>query len=128
MVRIHEAPDTATLDFSSTSGSTQQDETLGQAAFDLHLHDMPLEQEQQGAAGPPDAVVSADMEDRLDTANQKPEMKLVVISNRVAPFDPNKPQTGGLAAGLEPVVERSGAVWMGSRRTAATGASSRCRS
>ncbi|MCK1494801.1 hypothetical protein IVB14_31440 [Bradyrhizobium sp. 180] len=41
-------------------------------------------------------------------------MKLVVISNRVAPFDPNKPQTGGLAAGLEPVVERSGAVWMGS--------------
>ncbi|MGY4403877.1 alpha,alpha-trehalose-phosphate synthase (UDP-forming) [Bradyrhizobium sp. USDA 3315] len=41
-------------------------------------------------------------------------MKLVVISNRVAPFDPTKPQTGGLAAALEPVVERSGAVWIGS--------------
>ncbi|MFK4719100.1 hypothetical protein [Bradyrhizobium niftali] len=130
MVRIHEAPDSATLDSSSTSGSTQQDETLGQAAFDLYLHDMPLEQEQgqQGAAGPSDAVVSADMEDRLDTVNQKPEMKLVVISNRVAPFDPNKPQTGGLAAGFEPVVERSGAVWMGSSENPGTGASSRCRS
>ncbi|MBP1290314.1 MULTISPECIES: alpha,alpha-trehalose-phosphate synthase (UDP-forming) [Bradyrhizobium] len=41
-------------------------------------------------------------------------MKLVIISNRLAPFDPNKPPTGGLAAALEPVVERSGAVWMGS--------------
>lgn len=52
MVRIHDAPDTATLDSSSTSGATQQNETLGRAAFDLHLHDIPLEQEQQGAAGP----------------------------------------------------------------------------
>ncbi|MCS3519218.1 hypothetical protein [Bradyrhizobium elkanii] len=44
----------------------------------------------------------------------QPDLKLVVISNRVAPFDPSKPQTGGLAAALEPVVERSGAVWVGS--------------
>ncbi|RXH36695.1 alpha,alpha-trehalose-phosphate synthase [Bradyrhizobium nanningense] len=48
-------------------------------------------------------------------------MKLVVISNRVAPFDPNKPQTGGLAAGLEPVVERFGALWMGSSDTRGDG-------
>jgi trehalose 6-phosphate synthase len=41
MVRIHDAIDTATLASSSTSGATQQDETLSQAAFDLHLHDMP---------------------------------------------------------------------------------------
>ncbi|UFW51361.1 alpha,alpha-trehalose-phosphate synthase (UDP-forming) [Bradyrhizobium arachidis] len=121
MVRIHDAIDTATLASSSTSGTTQQDETLGQAAFDLQLHDMPLEQEQQGGAGPSDAVVSADMEDGLDTVNQKPEMKLVVISNRVAPFDPNKPQTGGLAAGLEPVVQHSGALWVGSSDTQGDG-------
>ncbi|WP_165405355.1 alpha,alpha-trehalose-phosphate synthase (UDP-forming) [Bradyrhizobium genosp. SA-3] len=114
MFRIHDTLDTATLDSSSTPGPTQQDETTGQAAFDQHLDEIPLEQEQQGGAGPSDAVVSGEVEDRLDTVNQKPDMKLVVISNRVAPFDPNKPQTGGLAAGLEPVVERSGAVWMGS--------------
>ncbi|RXG86906.1 trehalose-6-phosphate synthase [Bradyrhizobium zhanjiangense] len=48
-------------------------------------------------------------------------MKLVVISNRIAPFDPNNPQTGGLAAGLEPVVERSGAVWIGSSETRGDG-------
>lgn len=121
MVRIHEAPDTATLASSSTSGPTQQDGSLGQAAFDLHLHDIPLEQEQQGAAGPSDAVASSDMEDGLATVNQKPEMKLVVISNRVAPFDPNKPQIGGLAASLEPVVERSGALWVGSSDTRGDG-------
>ncbi|MGY4627004.1 alpha,alpha-trehalose-phosphate synthase (UDP-forming) [Bradyrhizobium sp. USDA 4486] len=121
MVRIHDAIDTAALDSSSTSGATQQDETLSQAAFDLHLNDMPLEQEQQGSAGPSDAVVLADMEDDLDTVNRKPEMKLVVISNRVAPFDPNKPQIGGLAAGLEPVVERSGALWVGSSDTRGDG-------
>ncbi|QOG21050.1 alpha,alpha-trehalose-phosphate synthase (UDP-forming) [Bradyrhizobium sp. SEMIA] len=121
MVRIHDAIDTATLASSSTSGTTQQDETLSQAAFDLQLHDMPLEQEQQGGAGPSDAVVSADMEDGLDTVNQKPEMKLVVISNRVAPFDPNRPQIGGLAAGLEPVVQHSGALWVGSSDTQGDG-------
>ncbi|PPQ19294.1 trehalose-6-phosphate synthase [Bradyrhizobium sp. AC87j1] len=48
-------------------------------------------------------------------------MKLVVISNRIAPFDPNKPQTGGLTAALEPVVERSGAVWIGSSETRGDG-------
>ncbi|WP_235885286.1 trehalose-6-phosphate synthase [Bradyrhizobium frederickii] len=39
-------------------------------------------------------------------------MKLVVISNRGARFDPNEPQTGGLAAGLKPILECSEAVWM----------------
>ncbi|UWU75739.1 trehalose-6-phosphate synthase [Bradyrhizobium huanghuaihaiense] len=110
MVRIHDTLDSATLDSSSTSGATQRDETLGQAAFALHLDEIPLEQEQEGGAGPSHAVASADVEHR--SVNQQPDMKLVVISNRGAPFDPNKPQTGGLAAALEPVVERSGAVWM----------------
>ncbi|WP_198028305.1 trehalose-6-phosphate synthase [Bradyrhizobium sp. WSM1743] len=110
MVRIHDTLDTAWLDSSSTSGATQHDETLGQAAFALHLDEIPLEQEQEGGADPSHAVASADAEHR--SVNQQPDMKLVVISNRGAPFDPNKPQTSGLAAALEPVVERSGAVWM----------------
>ncbi|WP_225129780.1 MULTISPECIES: hypothetical protein [unclassified Bradyrhizobium] len=110
MVRIHDALDTATVDSGGTSGATQEDETSAQAAFALHLDEIPLEQEQEGGAGPSHAVASGDAEHR--SVNQQPDMKLVVISNRGAPFDPNKPQTGGLAAALESVVERSGAVWM----------------
>ena len=41
-------------------------------------------------------------------------MNLVVVSNRVARAKPNEPMTGGLAAALLPVVEQSGAVWVGS--------------
>ena len=41
-------------------------------------------------------------------------MKLVVVSNRVARGKPNEPMTGGLAAALLPVVEKSGAIWVGS--------------
>ena len=41
-------------------------------------------------------------------------MNLVVISNRVARGKPNEPMTGGLAAALLPVVEKSGAIWVGS--------------
>ncbi|MBB4372919.1 trehalose 6-phosphate synthase [Bradyrhizobium sp. cir1] len=115
MVRIHAALDTA------TSGATEQDESGGQTAFDMHLDGVPLEQGQHEGAGPSAAVVSSDPEGRLNTVNHQPDMKLVVISNRVAPFDPNKPQTGGLAAGLEPVVERSGALWVGSSDTRGDG-------
>jgi trehalose 6-phosphate synthase len=39
---------------------------------------------------------------------------LVVISNRVARGKANEPMTGGLAAALLPVVEKSGAIWVGS--------------
>jgi len=39
---------------------------------------------------------------------------LVVVSNRVARAKPNEPMTGGLAAALLPVVEKSGAIWVGS--------------
>jgi trehalose 6-phosphate synthase len=39
---------------------------------------------------------------------------LVVVSNRVARANANEPMTGGLAAALLPVVEKSGAVWIGS--------------
>ncbi len=41
-------------------------------------------------------------------------MNLVVVSNRVARAKANEPMTGGLAAALLPVVERSGAIWVGS--------------
>src|ERR1700677_388318 len=39
---------------------------------------------------------------------------LVVVSNRVARCKANEPMTGGLAAALLPVVENSGAIWVGS--------------
>ncbi|MFZ2159097.1 MAG: trehalose-6-phosphate synthase, partial [Bradyrhizobium sp.] len=41
-------------------------------------------------------------------------MNLVVVSNRVARGMANEPMTGGLAAALLPVVEESGAIWVGS--------------
>ncbi|UQR61401.1 trehalose-6-phosphate synthase [Bradyrhizobium sp. C-145] len=119
MVRIQDTLDTATLDSDSTSAAPGQDETIGQAAFDQHLDDRP--QEQQASAGPSDPSVSGEVEDRFNAVNRQPDLKLVIISNRVAPFDPNKPQTGGLAAALEPVVERSGAVWIGSSETRGDG-------
>src|ERR1700694_5680088 len=39
---------------------------------------------------------------------------LVVVSNRVARGKASEPMTGGLAAALLPVVEKSGAIWVGS--------------
>jgi trehalose 6-phosphate synthase len=41
-------------------------------------------------------------------------VNLVVVSNRVARGQANEPMTGGLAAALLPVVEKSGAIWVGS--------------
>jgi len=41
-------------------------------------------------------------------------LSLVVVSNRVARGNANEPMTGGLAAALLPVVEKSGAIWVGS--------------
>ncbi len=41
-------------------------------------------------------------------------MNLVVVSNRVARGKASEPMTGGLAAALLPVVEKSGAIWVGS--------------
>src|ERR1700723_4615498 len=41
-------------------------------------------------------------------------VNLVVVSNRVARGNANEPMTGGLAAALLPVVENSGAIWIGS--------------
>jgi trehalose 6-phosphate synthase len=41
-------------------------------------------------------------------------VSLVVVSNRVASGNANEPMTGGLAAALLPVVEKSGAIWVGS--------------
>src|SRR6201990_3708737 len=44
----------------------------------------------------------------------KGPVNLVVVSNRVARAKANEPMTGGLAAALLPVVENSGAIWVGS--------------
>ena len=41
-------------------------------------------------------------------------MNLIVVSNRVANGKAGEPMTGGLAAALLPVVEKSGAIWVGS--------------
>jgi trehalose 6-phosphate synthase len=41
-------------------------------------------------------------------------VNLVVVSNRVTRGAANEPMTGGLAAALLPVVEKSGAIWVGS--------------
>jgi trehalose 6-phosphate synthase len=41
-------------------------------------------------------------------------VNLIVVSNRVSRGKPNEPMTGGLAAALLPVVENSGAIWVGS--------------
>src|SRR4030088_167565 len=40
-------------------------------------------------------------------------VNLVVVSNRVARGKASEPMTGGLAAALLPVVEKSGAIWIG---------------
>src|SRR3954453_7478172 len=52
----------------------------------------------------------------LNTAdfNRRGPVNLVVVSNRVARGKANEPMTGGLAAALLPVVENSGAIWVGS--------------
>src|SRR5260370_2931225 len=46
--------------------------------------------------------------------NRRGPVNLVVVSNRVARGRANEPITGGLAAALRPVVEKSGAIWVGS--------------
>jgi len=41
-------------------------------------------------------------------------VNLVVVSNRITRGRANEPMTGGLAAALLPLVEKSGAIWVGS--------------
>src|SRR6059058_317798 len=53
-------------------------------------------------------VVNSPVPDRSGPVN------LVVVSNRVSRGKPNEPMTGGLAAALLPIVEKSGAIWVGS--------------
>src|ERR1700742_4016833 len=50
----------------------------------------------------------------LRVASGGDPVNLVVVSNRVARGKANEPMTGGLAAALLPVVENSGAIWVGS--------------
>ncbi|WEX91745.1 trehalose-6-phosphate synthase (plasmid) [Sinorhizobium garamanticum] len=83
------------------------------AAFDQHRREEAAQHcTQRSSADPSPCPGSAERKDHIGEATQQP--RLVLISNRVATFDPDQPKTGGLAAALEPVVERSGAVWMGS--------------
>src|SRR6201991_2945260 len=48
------------------------------------------------------------------STNRRGPVNLVVVSNRVSRGKPNEPMTGGLAAALLPVVEKTGAIWVGS--------------
>ncbi|QOZ23993.1 trehalose-6-phosphate synthase [Bradyrhizobium sp. CCBAU 51753] len=111
MVRIHDALDAATLAYGTTSGAAQQDETINQHAFDQQLDEISPELDEPSGAGPAHSIASDEV---ADVVNQQPDLKLVVISNRIAPSTPTNPRPEGLAAALEPVVERSGAVWVGS--------------
>lgn len=94
-----------------TSRARPEQLKMNQAAFEQQLSQAAL-----GRAKPADGphVVLAQREAATGMESQLSDEKLVVVSNRVSTFDPDKPKTGGLAAALEPVVERSGAVWTGS--------------
>jgi trehalose 6-phosphate synthase len=64
-----------------------------------------------------ETVTGNHIDERLLTANRnfrRGPVNLVVVSNRVARGKANEPMTGGLAAALLPVVENSGAIWVGS--------------
>src|ERR1700743_3890900 len=50
----------------------------------------------------------------LRVASGGDPVNLVVVSNRVARGKANEPMTGGVAGALLPVVEKSGAIWVGS--------------
>src|SRR5204862_1844478 len=50
----------------------------------------------------------------MDFIRRGRPVNLVVVSNRVARGKANEPMTGGLAAALLPVVENTGAIWVGS--------------
>src|SRR5271169_3362005 len=54
------------------------------------------------------------MEVKYIATSRRGPVNLVVVSNRVARANANEPMTGGLAAALLPVVEKSGAIWVGS--------------
>src|SRR5260370_12040507 len=55
-------------------------------------------------------------------AIQEGPVNLVVGSNRVSRGAANEPMAGGLAAALLPVVEKSGAIWVGSSGRVSDGA------
>src|ERR1700736_6838224 len=54
------------------------------------------------------------MEVNSGGTNRRGRVNLVFVSNRAARGKANEPRTGGLAAALLPVVEKSGAIWVGS--------------
>ncbi|KUM23167.1 alpha,alpha-trehalose-phosphate synthase [Mesorhizobium loti] len=104
---------TALVEDSSPAGALRATwQPMQHAAFDQHLREAAQHWMQESRADLSSHVGSAHQEDPLCEAEQQP--KLIVISNRVAAVDSKQPKTGGLAAALEPIVARLGAVWLGS--------------
>ncbi|MCP3380100.1 trehalose-6-phosphate synthase [Bradyrhizobium sp. CCGUVB4N] len=97
-----------------TSHPMMEEQWAQQAIFERHLSEPQQSRRRQAGAGSSRRILSADQADPTDMATQGRHMNLVLVSNRVADGKPNEPATGGLAAALLPVVEDSGAVWMGS--------------
>nr|WP_246787366.1 shikimate kinase [Rhizobium leguminosarum] len=102
--------DASGSDRAGTSYAPQQQQLMDQMAFDQRLSEA-----QKVGADPSPRVVSVQPEERLDTSGQQSNIRLGIVSNRLATFDRSQPATGGLAAALEPVVERSGAVLLDRR-------------
>lgn len=72
MERVHDTLRAATLSPDAILHAAQQPETIGQAAFDRHLSEIPLQLEQQASAGPSQPVIASDLNDRLDLVGQPP--------------------------------------------------------
>ncbi|WP_051311302.1 trehalose-6-phosphate synthase [Bradyrhizobium sp. Cp5.3] len=94
---------------------------MDRPSFDQPLSGSRLGRAQQTDPGPSRRGVFAQEGERIDAAALWPIGKLVIVSNRVATADPNEPKAGGLATALESVVNRFGAVWIGSSGKAGYG-------
>ncbi|WFU40255.1 trehalose-6-phosphate synthase [Bradyrhizobium sp. CB82] len=104
-----------------TSRARPEQLKMSQVAFEHHLSQAAQERSSKADAELFRHAAFAQHEAGIGMVSHQPDEKLVFVSNRVSTIDPNKPKTGGLAAVLEPVVERSGAVWMGSSGTLSEG-------
>ncbi|MFQ3455877.1 trehalose-6-phosphate synthase [Bradyrhizobium sp. UFLA01-814] len=104
-----------------TSRARTEQLKVSQAAFEAHLSEAAQRRPIQADLERSRHSVFARYEAGSGLAAQQPDMQLVLVSNRVSSFGPGKPKTGGLAAALEPAVERSGAVWMGASGTLTDG-------
>ncbi|WFU54615.1 hypothetical protein QA639_34255 [Bradyrhizobium pachyrhizi] len=104
-----------------TSRAKPEQLKVNQAAFEAHLSEAAQGLPRQADIELSRHSVFAGHEAGSGMVAQQPDMQLILVSNRVSSFDAGKPKTGGLAAALEPAVERSGAVWMGASGTLSDG-------